>query len=77
MQLQQRFGRDERFANDELRTIGAEHPDGETTAGFVGKPHENALAVPILLPIADAQGLACKRMPRVINRDLLKTVCTM
>jgi hypothetical protein len=60
-----------------LRTVGSEHPGGKTAGGFVGKPDEDELAVPILHPLVNTKGLAGERMPCVIKRDLLRNVCIM
>ncbi len=64
-------------ANNELRTVGPEHPGRKTAGSFVGKSDENALAVPILQPLLDTKGLASERVPRVIESDLVKNVCIM
>lgn len=64
-------------ANNELRTVGTEHPGRKTAGSFVGKSDEDALAVPILQPFLDAKGVASVRVPWVIESDLVKNVCIM
>ena len=64
-------------ANNELRTVGAEHPGRKATGRFVGKSDEYALTVPVFQPLLDTKGLANERVPWVIQSDLLKNVSIM
>ena len=66
-----------RSAKSELHAVRAEHPGRKTAGGFVRKPDENAIALPVLQPLLHVEGPPCERVPRVIESDLLKNVCIM
>jgi hypothetical protein len=66
-----------RSAKSELHTVRAEHPGRKTAGGFVGKPDENAIALPVLKSLLHAKGAPSERVPWVIDSDLLKNVCIM